>query len=103
MRFFKTITGYVLVLVSLPMYAFAQKTGGMPWEGPMNQILNSITGPWLKFGCVAAIIMTGVSLAFGEVGGILRRAMMVVLGLSVACASTSWALEFLGFAGGISF
>jgi len=74
---------------------------GMPWESPLNQLLNSITGPWLKFGTVAAIVMVGLFLAFSETGGIFRRAMFVVLGLSLACAATSWGLTFFGFAGGL--
>jgi len=93
-----------MTLLLFPVYAFAETTGSsMPWEPMLKQILSSLTGPWLKFGCVASIVITGVSLAFGETGGILRRAMMIVLGLSVACASTGWALDFLGFAKGITF
>ncbi len=76
---------------------------GMPWEGPLDQILNSITGPWLKFGSVAAIIAVGFMLAFGETGGILKRALQAVLGLSVACAATGWGLSFFGFSGGLGF
>jgi len=95
---------FLLVLISLliPVSAFASGTG-MPWETPMDQILNSITGPWLRFGSIAAIIFTGLALAFGEMGGILRKSVQVVLGLSVACAATSWGISFFGFSGGLGF
>jgi type IV secretion system protein VirB2 len=86
----------------LPQLALAAGTG-MPWEGPMDQILNSVTGPWLRFGSVIAIIITGLTLAFGETAGIARKAIMVVLGLSVACAATGWGLSFFGFSGGLVF
>ena len=86
----------------LPKLALAAGTG-MPWEGPMDQILNSVTGPWLRFGSVIAIIVTGLTLAFGETAGIARKAIMVVLGLSVACAATGWGLSFFGFSGGLVF
>ena len=86
----------------LPQLALAAGTG-MPWEGPMDQILNSVTGPWLRFGSVIAIIVTGLTLAFGETAGIARKAIMVVLGLSVACAATGWGLSFFGFSGGLVF
>ena len=89
-------------LFTIPNTAFAAGTG-MPWEGPMDQILNSVTGPWLRFGAVIAIIITGLALAFGETGGIARKAIMVVLGLSVACAATGWGLSFFGFSGGLTF
>jgi len=95
---------FLLVLISLliPVSAFASGSG-MPWETPMDQILNSITGPWLRFGSIAAIIFTGLALAFGEMGGILRKSVQVVLGLSVACAATSWGISFFGFSGGLGF
>jgi type IV secretion system protein VirB2 len=86
----------------LPKLALGAGTG-MPWEGPMDQILNSVTGPWLRFGSVIAIIVTGLTLAFGETAGIARKAIMVVLGLSVACAATGWGLSFFGFSGGLVF
>jgi Type IV secretory pathway, VirB2 components (pilins) len=94
----------LLILVSLliPASAFASGTG-MPWENPMNQILNSITGPWLRFGSVVAIIITGLTLAVGERGGLLKHSLQVVLGLSIACAATSWGLSFFGFSGGLAF
>jgi type IV secretion system protein VirB2 len=83
-----------------PAQAMAAGTG-MPWEQPMDQILTSITGPWLRFGTVAAIVMVGLFLAFSETGGVFRRALFVVLGLSLACAATSWGLTFFGFSGGL--
>jgi len=84
----------------IPVRAFGAGTG-MPWEQPMDQILTSITGPWLRFGTVAAIVMVGLFLAFSETGGVFRRALFVVLGLSLACAATSWGLSFFGFSGGL--
>lgn len=92
----------VLGLVLLPTLALASGSG-MPWEGPMDRILNSITGPWLRFGSVMAVIITGLALAFGEIGGIMKKGVQLVLGLSVACAASGWGLSFFGFAGGMGF
>ena len=91
-----------LVFCLIPSMLLAAGSG-MPWEGPLDQILNSLTGPWLKFGSVAAIMAVGFMLAFGETGGILKRALQAVLGLSVACAATGWGLSFFGFSGGLGF
>ena len=90
----------VACFVFVPAIALAAGSG-MPWEGPLSQIMNSVSGPWLRFGSVVAIIGTGLTLAFGETGGILKKGIMVVLGLSVACAATSWGLSFFGFSGGL--
>jgi type IV secretory pathway VirB2 component (pilin) len=92
----------IVGLVLIPAFAFASGSG-MPWEAPMDRILNSITGPWLRFGSVVAIIITGLALAFGEMGGILKKGVQLVLGLSIACAASGWGLSFFGFAGGFTF
>jgi type IV secretion system protein VirB2 len=92
----------IFLIVFIPLNAWATSTG-MPWEGPMNQILNSLTGPWLKFGSVVAIMSTGLALALGETSGFLKKMIMLVLGLSIACAASGWGLSFFGFAGGFCF
>ncbi|TKB85386.1 MAG: conjugal transfer protein TrbC, partial [Mesorhizobium sp.] len=38
----------------------------MPWEEPLQQILESIEGPVAKIVAVIIIIVTGLSLAFGD-------------------------------------
>ena len=37
----------------------------MPWEQPLNQILQSVEGPVAKIMAVIIIIVTGLTLAFG--------------------------------------
>jgi type IV secretion system protein VirB2 len=79
----------------------AQAAGsGMPWEAPLQRILESIEGPVAKVIAVIVIIITGLSLAFGDMGGGIRRLLQVVFGLSIAFAATSFFLSFFSFAGG---
>ena len=73
---------------------------GMPWEAPLQRILESIEGPVAKVIAVVIIIVTGLSLAFGDMGGGLRRLLQIVFGLSIAFAATSFFLTFFSFAGG---
>ena len=73
---------------------------GMPWEAPLQRILESIEGPVAKVVAVISIIVTGLSLAFGDMGGGLRRLIQIVFGLSIAFAATSFFLSFFAFAGG---
>ena len=73
---------------------------GMPWEAPLQRILESIEGPVAKVVAVIIIIVTGLSLAFGDMGGGLRRLIQIVFGLSIAFAATSFFLSFFSFAGG---
>ena len=79
----------------------AQAAGsGMPWEAPLQRILESIEGPVAKIMAVIIIIGTGLTLAFGDMGGGFRRLLQIVFGLSIAFAATSFFLSFFSFAGG---
>jgi len=87
----------VLILCS----STAQAAGsGMPWEAPLTQILQSIEGPVARIVAVIVIILTGLSLAFGESSGGFRRLVQIVFGLSIAFAATSFFLSFFSFGGG---
>lgn len=97
LMFSAAYAGLCLVLVT----ATAQAAGsGMPWEAPLQRILESIEGPVAKVIAVVVIIVTGLSLAFGDMGGGLRRMLQIVFGLSIAFAATSFFLSFFSFAGG---
>ena len=73
----------------------------MPWEQPLNQILQSIQGPVSKIIAVITIIVTGLSLAFGDTSGGFRRLIQIVFGLSIAFAASSFFLSFFSFGGGV--
>jgi type IV secretion system protein TrbC len=75
--------------------------GGMPWEGPLQQLLDSLTGPVSRVIGAVAIIGLGVGIAFSEGGSMMRKALWVVLGLAIAFNAVSWGLGFLGFSGGL--
>jgi len=87
----------IAILISTPAMAAGS---GMPWEAPLQRILESIEGPVAKVIAVVIIIVTGLSLAFGDMGGGLRRLLQIVFGLSIAFAATSFFLTFFSFAGG---
>jgi type IV secretory pathway VirB2 component (pilin) len=72
----------------------------MPWEQPLQQILQSIEGPVSKIMAVIIIIVTGLTLAFGDTSGGFRRLVQIVFGLSIAFAASSFFLSFFSFGGG---
>ena len=74
----------------------------MPWEEPLQQILESIEGPVAKIIAVIIIIVTGLTLAFGDTAGGFRRLVQIVFGLSIAFAASSFFLSFFSFAGGVT-
>lgn len=79
----------------------AQAAGSsMPWEAPLQSILESIEGPVAKIVAVIIIIVTGLTLAFGDTSGGFRRLIQIVFGLSIAFAASSFFLSFFSFGGG---
>jgi type IV secretory pathway VirB2 component (pilin) len=73
---------------------------GMPWEQPLQKVLDSVQGPVAKIVAVIIIITTGLTLAFGETAGGFRRLIQIIFGLSIAFAASSFFLSFFSFGGG---
>ncbi len=87
--------------VALLVVAQARAAGsGMPWEEPLQKVLESVQGPVAKIVAVIIIITTGLTLAFGETAGGFRRLIQIVFGLSIAFAASSFFLSFFSFGGG---
>jgi type IV secretory pathway VirB2 component (pilin) len=86
------------MLVSVAAWAAGSN---MPWEQPLNQILQSVEGPVAKILAVIIIIVTGLTLAFGDTSGGFRRLIQIVFGLSIAFAASSFFLSFFSFGGGV--
>ena len=84
-------------VLSAPAFAAGSN---MPWEQPLNQVLQSIEGPVAKIVAVIIIIVTGLTLAFGDTSGGFRRLIQIVFGLSIAFAASSFFLSFFSFGGG---
>jgi type IV secretion system protein VirB2 len=90
------------ISVAIPNTARAAAANGgqpLPWEGPLNQVLASFTGPVAKALCILAIVVIGFGFAFSEGGG-LRRILGLLLGVSIAVTATSFGVTFFGFDGG---
>lgn len=86
-----------LSIMTAPAYAAGSN---MPWEAPLQKILESIQGPVAKIIAVMIIIITGLTLAFGDTSGGARKLIQIVFGLSIAFAASSFFLSFFSFGGG---
>jgi type IV secretion system protein VirB2 len=87
--------------IALAIAGQAQAAGsGMPWEQPLQQVLESVQGPVAKIVAVMIIIVTGLTLAFGETAGGFRKLIQIIFGLSIAFAASSFFLSFFSFGGG---
>jgi|SRR5690625_255930 len=93
--------GLLLAALLLLLAGTAQAAGSsMPWEGPLQSILESIQGPVARIVAVIIIIATGLALAFGDTSGGFRKLIQIVFGLSIAFAASSFFLSFFSFSGG---
>jgi len=94
--------GHIGLTAAGLLYAAPAHAAGssMPWEAPLQSILQSIEGPVAKIIAVIIIIVTGLTLAFGDTNGGFRRLIQIVFGLSIAFAASSFFLSFFSFGGG---
>ena len=93
------IASVAVAMLALAAPAYAAGSG-MPWEGPLEQIVDSITGPVARAAAVIAIVIAGVTIIFSEGGGGVRKLAFVGLGIAIMFAAVSFFLDFFGFAGG---
>ena len=87
----------LLLAITIPAHAAGSN---MPWEAPLQSVLDSIQGPVAKIIAVIIIIATGLTLAFGDTSGGFRKLVQIVFGLSIAFAASSFFLTFFSFSGG---
>jgi type IV secretion system protein VirB2 len=76
---------------------------GLPWETPLQTITDSMSGPVLQSMLILAILVSGVMIAFTEVGAGAKRLLQAVFGLSIAAAAVSFVPAFFNFAGAATF
>jgi type IV secretion system protein TrbC len=93
-------TSFVTTLAALTTAPALAAGSDMPWEAPLETILDSIQGPVARIVAVIIIVVTGLTLAFGDSSGGFRRLIQIVFGLSIAFAASSFFLTFFSFAGG---
>ena len=86
----------VLVAIGLTGAAQAQTGGGMPWEGPLTAVMDSITGPVARIIAILIIVATGLTLAFGDVGQGFKKLLQILFGLAIAFAAATIFLPLVG-------
>ncbi len=83
--------------------AFAATGHNLPWETPLQNLEDVLSGPTAKVISIIAIVIAGAALVFGEdLGQFARRLMLVVLAVALIVGAASF-LTNIGFAPGASF
>ena len=102
-RQYRSLTWAVAMTAALLIAAPAHAAGsGMPWETPLQAVVDSITGPVAQAAAVIAVTIFGLGLAFSESGSGMRRGLSILFGLAIAFAAASFFLDWFGFAGGMT-
>lgn len=79
----------VPVMLMLAVPAFAQGIGGSPWENAVNVLRNSFTGPIATGLSLVAIVIGGLTFAYGE--GHSKRALAgIVFGVGMAIGAVNF-------------
>lgn len=96
------VAGAVVLLAVSPAWAAGAGTA-MPWEGPLDTIMQSLSGPVAKAIGIIAIVLTGLGFAFAEGGSAMRKGIGIVFGLAIAFTATTFISTFFNMTAGAAF
>lgn len=96
-RIKEKLVAALAAVVSVPAFA-----GGasLPWDSPLQTLVNNLTGPFATSVSVVAFVGAGVALVFGgeDMSAIARRILYIVLGVAIVVFGMSF-LSALGLTG----
>ena len=77
------------VILGIAVPAFAQSVGGSPWENAVNVLRNSFTGPIATGLSLVAIVVGGLTFAYGE--GHSKKALAgIIFGVGMAIGAVNF-------------
>ena len=105
MKLFKAMQRQLLVLFTTMILfhssAFASQMGVNAWEKTLRNIADSLTGPVAYAIAIMAIMAGGVTIAFADMQGGMKKLVQAALGLSIAFFAAQITTSFLGFSGAV--
>ena len=82
--------------------AFASSTTGLPWEKPLEKIVQSITGPWAFGISLLAIAACAWGLLWGgEMGEFIRRLVMAIMVIAILVGAANLLSLLFGGSGAV--
>src|SRR6266403_132568 len=90
---YRIVTLAAMVGVAAPLYAQAQ--GNSPWENAVNVLQTAFTGPIAKGLALVAIVVGGLTFAFGEGGG-KKTFAGIIFGLGMAVLAVNFLTWLFG-------
>ncbi len=99
----RRVTSMAVSSVLFPVaIAYAGSSGGLPWEGPLDKIVKSLTGPVALGISILAMAAAGGALVFGgELSEFTRKIIILVLAISFLVFGTSFMSTIFGVSGAL--
>ena len=76
--------------LALQVFAVNSAYAALPWEDPLDTVVESLTGPVAQGVSVIACVVIGGMLAFGELGGVAKRGIMILFGIAMALFASNF-------------
>lgn len=86
-RFLKEILAGKL---ALEIFAVNSAYAALPWEDPLDTVVESLTGPVAQGVSIIACVVMGGLLAFGELGAVAKRGIMILFGIAMALFASNF-------------
>lgn len=83
-----------LAFAMFVLFAPELSYAALPWEKPVVEFGNSLSGPVARYGALIALVVFGLLVAFGEAKGLVGNFARVMFGLSFALMAGSWVSYF---------
>ncbi|MCQ9091178.1 TrbC/VirB2 family type IV secretion system protein [Vibrio alginolyticus] len=86
----RSLKAAVSLSLLFPSLSYASGSSGMPWEDPLDKIVDSVTGP-IAFGvAVLGIVVAGLTLVFGgQLDGFIQKIAILALVVSLIVLATN--------------
>ena len=91
---------FIFLLLTFTCFA---SNAGMPWESPLEKIMESLTGPVAKTMSILAVAGVSGAMMFGEMGGLMKKMLGIVAGIATLFVAVAWVPSFFNYSGSIIF
>lgn len=76
--------------LALQVFAAQSAYAALPWEDPLDTVVESLTGPVAQGVSIIACVVMGGLLAFGELGAVAKRGIMILFGIAMALFASNF-------------
>ena len=84
------IIGSAFIGIDNPVcYAAAS---GLPWDTFLTPLLTEFSGPIPKIMAIIAVVLSGTMLMFGETGGMFKKSLQIIFGVTMSVNIGDWLL-----------